>query len=566
MVDKTLIREYLASLKEDGELDYIFVLLLEAMNFRIVTTPKESKGQSQYGKDVIAIGYDSEGVLHKWYFELKGFEDKNINASIFSKDDGVRMSLFEAKDAIYSNLGIPTFDKLPVKICLVHNGTITPNFKPQFDGFILQNFRKSEFEHWDIYRLTDNFSDYLFNEYLFSNEKHSYLFKRILIFIEILDYEFQDLRLLTDLIFEEYNQKNLKNKGENKRLFKKLFATLEVMIVMIWQQAQRNDNLMPIKKAINLIILQTWTFILLRKSESKLKYQKAFSQLLKLQSEFYSAYFDKTLEVALYPNGLFSSPGFLFESVGYPLRAFEYLDDLLYFFQLNDAFEFDPDKLVQRQKKNKSILMELVRNNPACKKPILDSHLIPIHHLICYFVNTNQNDQDETRFMLQYICDCFDQIIIRKRATKVFPYHSDNLSDLVYHLTTGIKKESFADKGSLLIPILLEYLAIFKMKDFYEEIIGFFQDHEIDLQIAFPLFEEFPNLEETMFQTSMNNEYAVDLFYPTSSFVDFYKSLASIKVEEYDLRTQKEGYGFLITLAQSYYRNEPFPNEWRSWI
>lgn len=50
-----IVKQYVASLKEDRELDYIFPLLLERMGFRVLSTPKQSKGQSQYGRDVIAV-------------------------------------------------------------------------------------------------------------------------------------------------------------------------------------------------------------------------------------------------------------------------------------------------------------------------------------------------------------------------------------------------------------------------------------------------------------------------------------------------------------------------------
>lgn len=65
-----IVREYLESLKEDSELDYLFPILLNLMGFRIVSTPKDSKGQPQYGKDVIAVGRDSDGVKKRFYFEL----------------------------------------------------------------------------------------------------------------------------------------------------------------------------------------------------------------------------------------------------------------------------------------------------------------------------------------------------------------------------------------------------------------------------------------------------------------------------------------------------------------
>lgn len=87
-----ILRAYLEALKEDEELDKIFPLLLRAMNFRIVSTPKHSKGMSQYGKDVIAIGKDDDGIICRWYFELKGNAAKDINDNTFNvKDGGTRV-------------------------------------------------------------------------------------------------------------------------------------------------------------------------------------------------------------------------------------------------------------------------------------------------------------------------------------------------------------------------------------------------------------------------------------------------------------------------------------------
>lgn len=101
------VQEYLSSLKEDSELDYLFPLLLKSMGFKIIRTPKESKGQSQYGKDVIAIGKDDNGKIFKWYFELKGYEDRDITESNFHKNDGILESLREAKYVDYNDFSLP---------------------------------------------------------------------------------------------------------------------------------------------------------------------------------------------------------------------------------------------------------------------------------------------------------------------------------------------------------------------------------------------------------------------------------------------------------------------------
>lgn len=114
-----ILREYIESLKEDNELDYIFPILLQAMGFRIVSTPRNSKGQPQHGKDIVAIGYDTDNILYRWYFELKGNGAKDITTTNFNAADGVRDSLLEAKDVAYECQSIPKFEELPVKIVFV---------------------------------------------------------------------------------------------------------------------------------------------------------------------------------------------------------------------------------------------------------------------------------------------------------------------------------------------------------------------------------------------------------------------------------------------------------------
>jgi hypothetical protein len=173
-----IVREYLASLKEDSELDYLFPILLNLMGFRIIQTAKESKGQSQYGKDIIAIGKDKNGIKHKWYFELKGYSDKDITITNFSKSDGIRESIIEAKHSSFDDSSIPEFNSLPIKIVIVHNGVLKTNFRNTFEGFITKEFKEGEFERWDIYHLTDIFSQYLFNEYLLSDDASNRLLKK----------------------------------------------------------------------------------------------------------------------------------------------------------------------------------------------------------------------------------------------------------------------------------------------------------------------------------------------------------------------------------------------------
>ena len=157
-----IVRDYLESLKEDSELDYIFPMLLESMDFRIVTTPRSSKGQPQYGKDVVAIGKDEDGVIHRWYFELKGNADKDIDDNTFNKRDGIRESILAAKDVPYEDSSIPRFNSLPSKIVVVHNGILKEKLPRIQDGKIICSyflpalFAKNQKKHVKIAREKKN--------------------------------------------------------------------------------------------------------------------------------------------------------------------------------------------------------------------------------------------------------------------------------------------------------------------------------------------------------------------------------------------------------------------------
>ena len=94
-----IVREYLESLTEKNELDVIIPILLKVMEFQIISTPKHTIGLPQYGKDVVAVGLDEvDGVKKRFYFEIKGGNDRHITTSNFMAKAGIVESIYEAKN------------------------------------------------------------------------------------------------------------------------------------------------------------------------------------------------------------------------------------------------------------------------------------------------------------------------------------------------------------------------------------------------------------------------------------------------------------------------------------
>ncbi len=559
-----IISEYLSSLKEDKELDYLFPILLNLMGFRIIQTAKEAKGQSQYGKDIIAIGKDKHEKTYRWYFELKGNKDKDISDKNFSAQDGIRESIIEAKDTAFNDSSIPEFNHLPIKIVLVHNGVIKANIRPTFEGFISREFKENEFERWDIYYLTDLFSKYLFNEYLLIDGESSRLFKRTLAFLDAPDNDFDDFKKLVQLQFDKL--KNIKRKT-----FTKLFSTLSLLLLMIFHYSKENNYLVPAKETSKFLIIYTWKWILNNKLENRKVIIKEFNKLLKIQLDIFNAYFKKTFHVARIENGLFDENGSLYEKVGYPLRSFQYLDDIIYYSRLRQHFSTTKKALLKLKNKQKDLIIELVNNNSGFKRPILDFHSIPIIQLFLFFADFSSRRQKDVDFIYSYIFDIVQNLKIEKIKNNRLPELYNNIELVIEYFATGKRPEEYTDSSSILIATLLELSAVFNSKILFEEILSFIEPN-LGLQIANIDFNSY-NVEELLFEKNLHNEYFVedidllkDDMEPILKKQYFEKFKQSVKeklTKPYEFRTDKNGYKFLRYLAHSYYKNEILPNEWR---
>lgn len=559
--NNAIVHEYLSSLKEDKELDYLFPILLNVMGYRIIQTAKESKGQSQYGKDIIAVGNDESGVKFRWYFELKGYKDKDITDKNFTTPDGILESIREAKYTAFNDSSIPEFNDLPIKIVIVHNGVLKTNIRPTFEGFISKEFEQAGFERWDIYYLTDLFSKYLFSEYLLADSESNRLFKRTLAFLDAPDNEFVDLKQLIELQFQKISI----IKG---RSLKKLFATLNLLISIIYHYSVENNNLIAAKECSDFIVLKTWAWILQNKLENKEGILKEYRKLLGIQYRVLTSYFKKTFPIASIENGLYAENGAFFEAIGYPLRCFEYISDLVYYCQLRGyfpSFEKKSIRLKKLRNLQKDKIMELIENNSGFSRPLIDNHSIPILQLFLFFTEKSDLRQKDINFIASYIFGIINGLLIIKLQRNRLPEGNNRINLLSEFVSSGTKPDEYTDESSMLIATLFELLVLFDAKDTFENLKKHL-DKKLSLQIAHPYFEEL-DIEQLMFEKHMDTEYYIESdFSLPDNFEDFKKKVKEKEIYKIEYRTDNAGFPFLRTLANKYFKNEIYPNEWRDII
>lgn len=542
-----IVRQYVASLKEDRELDYIFPLLLERMGFRVLLTPMQSKGQSQYGRDVVAVKKD-KGVSTLYLIELKGFRAHDVNDRTLNEKDGLIESMRASKNTPYRDASIPNLDTFARKYVYVHNGTVDANAVPTLDGFVANEFPNGEFVRWDLGDLTNMFSKYLFEETLLTDDESYRLFKRLLV---LLDSEGNDYADIVNLVDRQIARMEGKREPTDRAVLN-LFATLRLIGAMVHYYADQADNLYPAKYCMDTIVLKTWGWILRNNLEGRNTIIKLFHPIVLQQFEVYEAYLNKIISATAIENGFYGFDSRGPELIMYPLRCFDFLNDILYFFYATEALfgvsQNDIDKW-------KSTLKEIIRNNSGFKMPLLDTHSIPIQLLFLYY--QSRPTHDDTSFIAEYLEECVINMIHRHNTTKLWPEMLGNRMALAKSMYD--KSDDYGTSSSLLITTLLELLSYIGLENAYVSLKKQADESDVSLQIAYPIQDEF-DIETALFSGRLYEELSVQTNLELPDSVIEFREKFRKPYNSISYRTDKAGYFYLRILAHIYYQTDLFPD------
>ena len=143
---KLIFVEYLASLKERGELDVIMPDLLSEIGLSVISRP--AIGTKQYGVDVAAVGADDKGVQKIFLLSIKSGDLRRSAWDVGQQS--LRTSLNQILD-VYVPTHIPErYRSLPVVIVLCLGGELHEDVRTDVLGFMDRNTNKSvKFEVWN---------------------------------------------------------------------------------------------------------------------------------------------------------------------------------------------------------------------------------------------------------------------------------------------------------------------------------------------------------------------------------------------------------------------------------
>jgi hypothetical protein len=549
MVRQEVIKQYVASLKEDAELDYIFPLLLERMGYRVLATPKQSKGKPQFGRDVVAT-MNVDGVNTLFFFELKGFGARDITSQTLTAEDGIIDSLKTSKYTEYRDSSIPGLEDFSRRWVFVHNGGIDSNVMLTWNDFVQKVFPDGDLERWDLEKLTALFSKYLFDETLLADEKSYHLFKKVLVLLDGEGNNFKDIVSLIDLQIQKIAGK----KKEGRRAIINLFATLRLIASMVYFYSKDCNNLLPAKFCIDTILVKTWAWILKGKKEKKTTIIKHFYSLVLLQVQIYEEYVKKILSVARLNKSMYGFESSDTEYIFYPLRCFDFLEDLTYFFFLTESI----GRPTQKEIRNRLDTLRLViEKNTACTMPLLDTHSISIQMVFLYIFDRSKGNEEDVHFLGKYLMDVVINITKRYQDKKMWPEMTGNRLALARSLY--VKDDDYCCESSLLLTVIFELIAYLNIPQLYTPLKKTVEESGVNLQIAFPITDEF-DIEQTLFEHRLYDEMAVQTDIKLPDTLDGFHKNYLKKYSSIAYRSDVAGFEFMRVLAHKYYETDLFPD------
>lgn len=451
---KIILKEYLASLKERGDLDkFVLPNILSEIGLRVLNTPMI--GTRQNGVDIAAVGKirdeDSERYLYLFCIKAGNISRGDWSAGL----QAVRPELDEIRDVYLRANVAKEYADLPVKICVCCGGELEEAALMNWAGYTQQYTTENiSYEEWNGDRLADLMMRCLLAREILNDEPRRSFQKAVAMVNEpsaCYEYTRGFLRML--LLEEGLSQKD--------KLLRSRQSFICLHAVLAW--AIEADNLESAYKVSELGVLFFWNSIRKIDRRKKLaKHDNALTTIFDQSLKLYLASSEMYLEKTAYAHGealhaLSVAVGSR-ESVDVNLAMFELLGRLAIRGIWTDSLsncrpDTDQDFLrLLRQSTDRTLdaMVSVINSNPTLSSPIRDDHMIEIA-LVMYL---SQITHSESRF-LPWLQSISHRTTFALTINSQYPTCLTDYSDLLAHPESA--DQSYRDEacvGSILYPYL----------------------------------------------------------------------------------------------------------------
>ena len=495
---KLIFMEYLASLRERGELDVIMPDLLSEIGLTVISRP--AIGTKQYGVDVAAVGAGPDGARALYLLSIKPGDLKRSGW-----DTGVqslRASLNQILDVYIRNHVPRRYAHLPVVIVLCLGGDLHEDVRADVEGFMAHNTKERvTFDLWNSDRLAELLLSGILRENALPSTWQSDLRKSVAMVDE------------PDVSFTHYCRFATRIADHCKATRPARLTAIRQIYLALWTLyvwARAAENTEAAYQCSERAVLVSWSLIkdhLTGKSKPARQLDQSFTRLVALHNTIADDYLSTSVKPrAGILHGLTSAvPSHssldinlgLFKIVGRIGTRGLWQLHLAHRLALEDRKE-DGEAIQEDLHATGKLLADVLNNNPVLCTPVKDSQAIDIS-IACLFLNKLGCDQVVQNWIHQMA-----------RAT-AFAYHSNggypcvfnDYRDLVDHPKNDDQYRAEATVGSLLVPTLAVWSSITGDVETLNFLADFASGHyqHSTLQLWYPG----PDTEEHLYRGSANH-------------------------------------------------------------
>lgn len=471
---KLIIKEYLASLRERGELDAVLPDLLSQLGMNVFSRP--GRGTRQDGVDVAAVG-KLDGKGEKVYLFAIKPGDLTRKDWMGGTVQDLRPSLTEILDAYIPNRLPAEHRDKEIVICICVGGDIQEQVRNSLEGFIKQNEKSNiTFQQWNGDKLAWLIQKSFLREDLLPPDARSRL-RKSLAMLDEPDTSYQQFAAL----IRSLSAVDERNNTQRVRAIRQISICL--WILFAW--GRDAGNIESAYRSSELALLHAWEIVRLyaeKKNKTATAVLSAFTSILSAHQQISSEYL---LKCALPHVGKRDGLSTAIRgscSLDVNLKLFDLLGRIavkgLWTYwgaaQSTEEQIDSQEQLLNAYHQCASSIKALISNNPALLLPIKDDQAIDIS-IAAFVLALDANNHDDIK---NWLTEIVERAAFAYRTHGDYPANLDVYSDLLDHPKKGDNEyRENVTCGSILYPTVALWAALFDFDELYSEVATFKEQH-----------------------------------------------------------------------------------------
>lgn len=465
---KLVIRQYLASLKERGELDALLPDLLSQMGLEVFLKP--GIGSRQYGVDVGAFGKLSETSKNKVYlFSVKSGDLDRKDWDGGNPQD-LRPSINEIIDVFIPSRIPAEYKDQSIEICLCFGGEVKEEVRANVSLFLeKQTTEELSFSEWNGDRLAALIEQHMLREELLPENCRG-LLRKSLAMIDEPDISFKHFSQLVISLTKIDDLKPTQILTEIRQLY------LCLWILYSW--CRDEDNLESAFLSAEFALLNAWEaakFAFEKKNKVASSTLTTLDSILRLNLQISHQYIEE--KIIPHAGNLYALSHAVRPScaVDVNLKMFDVLGRLA----LSGCWSYwclgrlseDNDELAkffaEVVANYQEAIKKLIVNNPILFTPYQDEQAIDLVLALWFLAFNSKHWQDINSWLVNMTREVFQMLRVHDK----YPTNIRSYAELIEH--PGDKTDEYmksVTKGSILYPYISAFSAVMGFKEPYETI------------------------------------------------------------------------------------------------